>query len=88
MGAANLLDYFHNVHWLANTTATGGTLSRALTKEKFHFQNDAAAQRCFEVILLNIRYYSGDFDVAFFQLQQLFPLDTIANLKPKLFIER
>jgi SIR2-like domain len=85
--AANLqaeavLDYLDDLVLLAGTTSLSGALAQAIAKKTAMFKQDAAAQRCFDVLLLSARYFAGDFAHAYAQLQKQMPLPQLAQFNP------
>ena len=87
LAADEVLDYLGNLARLASETSLSGALAQAMAKKAVIFKQDAAAQLCFDVILLMMRYFGGDFANAFAQLQTQIPLIQLMQANPCTRIE-
>ena len=87
LAADEVLAYLHYLTRLGIETSLAGALAQAMAKKAAMFKQDAAAQLCFDVLLLSMRYYEGDFANAFAQLQKQIPLTQLAQSSPSTRIE-
>ena len=88
IGSANLpptqfIEYLMDLNLLASGISLSNALARAMSKNSGYFKDDAAAQLCFDTILLSARYYGGDFKESFDELKRRIPLSQLVEFIPE-----
>ena len=79
------LDYFSDLLTLFVNICSSDRFIRELSGKIDFFKGKE--KRCAEAMLLAIKYYNGNFDLAFAELQQLLPLGKINSLNKDVFAE-
>ncbi|WP_019867460.1 metallophosphoesterase [Methylovulum miyakonense] len=74
---SKLLDYLEDIGTFFINICTNQNFINALRSKKSHFADDADEKLYFELISLCSRYFDGDFDRVFQQLNKILPKDEI-----------
>jgi hypothetical protein len=77
---ADLLVYMSDLNVLFNGISANGAFARAMARQSAFFSSEEDANLCFKSILLNSRYFDGQFFAAFDELRRILPLDQLKGL--------
>lgn len=79
-----ILRYLDHLHLLTIEICANANLAQVLEDQKFSFEiaND---QLCFDMYILSLRYYAGEFEHSYMTLKKIVPLTSIKNFDYSVF---